>query len=393
MTETEAFEYPRRLRQLTEVGRQLTRAAEVDEVLRVVVEAARGLVPAEAALIMLEHGGRGFVVREARGVAQEALSADAGAEQDSIEGRLRSLFGAERLEDVLAVPLVARGDVFGLLAVGQTHLQYEARSEWLLSALADQAAVAIDSTRMLAERRRDRERVRTMEAVARRSESALATVSHDVRTPVQALKWCVELLESESLGPLTAEQHAVVERISTSAEHLRELIEHVPDIRSASIGPEALELDDHSVAAVVDEALSIIEPKAKRKAHRISCEIDARLVAHCDRGRLRQALVNLLDNAVKYTPTGGAIVVEGRRHDDGERVQVFVQDTGPGVPANKAAKLFDPYYRATRREADSSLGLGLAICRQALRAMGGEVALDSSGGPGAIFVVTVPAAS
>ncbi|HEV7588171.1 MAG TPA: ATP-binding protein, partial [Longimicrobium sp.] len=335
------------------------------------------------------------------GVEEAALRRFGEALDDPLIERLQGLLGAPLPDGYLGVPLVAQGVVTGMLAVARREAgSSPEEDEWLLSAAADQVAVALEIARLEEEVRREREvRMRAVEGAGgsdETSDRALATLSHDLRSPLNAIDSYAELMEMAILGPVSERQLEALGRIRMSGRHLLAVLENVLDMTRLSAGVVRIHASSVSVGAVVEEAVLMVRPSATVKNQSLTVAAAAAITLRADPDRLRQVLVNLIGNAVKYTPPSGAIRIGARvAESDGRRWGVIeVADTGPGIPAEKLQAIFQPYFRLPHAETDApeGLGLGLAISRELIRKMGGDIEVDSEPGRGSSFAIRLPAA-
>jgi signal transduction histidine kinase len=217
-------------------------------------------------------------------------------------------------------------------------------------------------------------------------------MSHELRTPLNAIGGYAGLLESGVRGALNEAQLADVRRIEVNGRHLLGLVESVLAYARVSVGRVEIGLHDVALAAVLLEAEVIIAPLAGRKG--ITCR-GLRLGAasgvsvYADPDKLLQVLVNLLANAVKFTPAGGTIEVTV--HPGGPRVEIRVSDNGIGVAPADLERIFEPFVQLDDRLARGAegTGLGLAISRELAIAMGGSLSVESEQGQGSTFTVTL----
>ncbi|MBI1951829.1 MAG: HAMP domain-containing protein [Acidobacteria bacterium] len=220
----------------------------------------------------------------------------------------------------------------------------------------------------------------------------VANVSHELRTPLTAIKGYAETLRDGGLrDPETAAEFVQV--IHRHAERLRALIEDLLDLASVEQGQARIELGPVSVRDVVTQAEAVTRADAAERRHAITVDLSADLPGVlADRDRLAQVLINLLDNAVKFTPPGGRIEVSGRRGEG--RVVIAVRDNGVGIPPEDIGRIFERFYRVgrARDRRDGGTGLGLAIAKHLTQAMGGTIEVESLPGSGTTFRVTLPAA-
>jgi signal transduction histidine kinase len=261
-----------------------------------------------------------------------------------------------------------------------------------------------------AERERQLERERTARAEAEAASQAksefLAMMSHELRTPLNAVIGYAELLDLGIAGPLTSDQHQQVSRIRTSGRHLLGLVNEVLDLAKIEAGRLSVSLAIGRAGDAADAALALVQTRADEKGLRFvgDCLGDADVAYAGDEDRVRQILVNLLTNAVKFTEPGGDVSLEcgiAERPDAGARVQgngkwVYfrVRDTGVGIEAKQLPLIFDPFVQAETghtRSNDGS-GLGLTISRRLARLMGGDLTVHSTLGTGSVFTLWLPAA-
>jgi signal transduction histidine kinase len=231
------------------------------------------------------------------------------------------------------------------------------------------------------------------EAANRAKSGFLAVVSHELRTPLNAIMGYVELLLLELDGPLTEGQRGILDRIRQSQRHLLSLIEDVLGFAQVEAGRLSFTLQP----VVVRDALASIEPmiaheSAKKGLTLHIGETDSGLVAYADPGKLRQILLNLITNAIKFTPDGGSISVVAEPAPDS--VVIKISDTGIGISPDNLKHVFEPFFQVdqggTRRY--PGVGLGLAIVRDAVLAMNGDVKIESEVDKGTTVLIKLPSA-
>jgi len=354
------------------------------------------------------------VVRDVPDHMLRALARD----DDHLE-RLRAI-GARSF---VSVPMIARGVVLGAITIVMTNAQRPIGDVDVALAedLASRAAMAIDNARLHREAKTARVLSETAmsaaEEAGRRKSEFLATMSHEFRTPLNAILGYSQILDMGVLGPTTAAQHAHLERLQASARHLLQLVDDVLDV--AKVDAERLEVRQDALvtAASVVSAVALVHPQATAKGIRLvdlgAVEVGVPYIG--DERRVRQILVNLLSNAVKFTPSGGEVIVNcgstfepdpGAQLTDPSMPQatgdapdarkgwafIRISDTGPGIPSGFMHRLFEPFVQAdgalTREKGGT--GLGLAISRRLARRMGGDLTARSKPGAGATFTLWLP---
>jgi signal transduction histidine kinase len=221
----------------------------------------------------------------------------------------------------------------------------------------------------------------------------LAVMSHELRTPLNAIYGFTELLSLGVRGPITDEQRETLDRIRSNQAHVLGLVNDVLNFARIEAGHLTFDIQTIRVRDTFSEVEVAIEPDARKKAITMRRDLaDATLVARSDPDKLRQVLINVVANAVKFTPSGGTVTMSARRN--GDVVHIDVSDTGIGIPEEHLANVFEPFFQVengkTRRH--GGVGLGLAIARDLARAMGGEMLVESRLGSGTTVSIIIPAA-
>ncbi|MFN2566368.1 MAG: sensor histidine kinase [Gemmatimonadaceae bacterium] len=222
-------------------------------------------------------------------------------------------------------------------------------------------------------------------------------VSHDLKNPLGAIDGHAALLEDGIKGPLNAGQHESIVRIRRSVRALLGLINDLLELSKAEAGHLSVRPDATNVADVVRDAADEHRDAAEASGHELTAEIEDGLpVIHTDPDRVRQVLGNLVSNAVKYTPSGGRIVVRVEQRLGNGRVQgkrcaaIDVIDTGPGIPRDKLEEIFEEFSRLETATAAPGTGLGLTIARRISRLLGGDISAASEVGRGSTFTLWLP---
>ena len=233
----------------------------------------------------------------------------------------------------------------------------------------------------------------TAEAANNAKSGFLAVISHELRTPLNAMMGYVELLLLELDGPLTDGQRSVLDRIRQSQRHLLALIEDVLGFAQVEAGRIAFSLQPVAVHDAFAGIESIVSHEARKKEINVEvAEVDPLFIVRADPNKLRQILLNLITNAIKFTEAGGTIQVSAARVDNGICLQVA--DTGIGIAAENLPRVFDPFFQVdqggTRKY--PGVGLGLSIVRDAVLAMNGETGIESEQGKGTRVKITLPCA-
>jgi signal transduction histidine kinase/CheY-like chemotaxis protein len=259
-----------------------------------------------------------------------------------------------------------------------------------------EAAAALAQQRALEERERllatTREALLDAEQAARLKDEFLATVSHELRNPLNAIVGWAHVLQT-ARTMTESEQQRALESIVRSAKTQARLVDDLLDVARVVSGKLRLNIDVVDFRRVVEAALAAATPQAEQKGVRLQAVLEALDPVLGDAARLQQVVFNLLDNAVKFTPAGGRVQVVTRRPDS--HVELTVTDTGEGIPSDILPHIFDLFRQgeAGSRRRHGGLGLGLAIARQLVEQHGGSLTAASAGsGQGARFTVALPVA-
>lgn len=224
----------------------------------------------------------------------------------------------------------------------------------------------------------------------------LANVSHELRTPLVSIIGFAELLRDAWENPNSDRSRLArfTDNILVSGRNLLEMINDLLDLTKIEAGRLELHLSEFSITTLCEDMLDFVRPLADKKNQSLHLEKtgESRMV-RSDSGRIKQVLYNLLSNAIKFTPDGGSITL-GLDSERNDRIRLIVRDTGPGIPPDKHAVIFEKFRQldaSTTREYEGS-GLGLAITKELVRILGGTISLESNVGQGAVFTVDLPSA-
>ncbi|MGH7445313.1 MAG: sensor histidine kinase, partial [Longimicrobiales bacterium] len=229
------------------------------------------------------------------------------------------------------------------------------------------------------------------EAANRAKTEFLAVMSHELRTPLNAIIGYAQILEHGIHGDLNPQQYRDIDRLQHSAQHLLALLNHVIGFAQLERDHVLLDLGAVPVHGLIAEVHTLVaEQVAARSQQLIVAQCDPALVVRGDRDKIALVLLNLLMNATRHTPVGGAINVWCERV--GQRAMIKVQDSGMGVPADQLERVFEPFVQLGRglTGTHEGTGLGLAIGRELARRMGGDLHAENEPGEGGRFVVTLP---
>jgi PAS domain S-box-containing protein len=268
-------------------------------------------------------------------------------------------------------------------------------------AIAGVVGVSTDITeRKAAETERasllERERAARVDAerASRAKSDFLAVMSHELRTPLNAIAGYVQILEMGIHGPVSDAQRDTLRRVDRSQRHLLALINDILNFVRIEVGRVQYDLSDVDVGAAFVDLAPLIEPQIAAK--RLTFDLllpTSGVTVRADRDKLRQILLNVLSNAIKFTPNGGRIAIDApTRRAPSNTVFLRVTDSGLGIPRDKLDAIFEPFVRvdAGLTRTTDGTGLGLAISRDLARGMGGDLRARSIEGRGATFTLTLP---
>jgi signal transduction histidine kinase len=249
-----------------------------------------------------------------------------------------------------------------------------------------------ESYRELQEKNRQiEESYRSLKELDRLKSNFLATMSHELRTPLTSVIGYSEMMLEGLGGPLTAEQREYLGIIMEKGESLLQLISSILDISKIEAGRVKLVIQEVDLGQVMRDAVATVMPLARKKGLKVAWEPTALPRVHCDREKVRQCLINLVSNAVKFTQAGGRVSLEARPLP-GEKVGLVVTDSGIGIAAPDLPRVFEVFYQvdsSSTREYGGA-GLGLAIVKSYVEAHGGEVTVESAVGQGTTFTLVLP---
>lgn len=397
---------------LNNTGAALAGTLDLPALLQETVDAATRISGARFGAFYYDDAGEvhpsaravtGISLRQAEAIATELRQGPAMRENDLLAAPDASADGAPPLRSCLSLPVSSRsGLLLGRLLLGHPQAgMFSARSERIVSAIAAQAAVALDNTRLYAAATRaaeerkvllDSEREARAEAehTNQLKDDFLTTLSHELRTPLSAILGWAQVLRRGTRDQ--ADLHRGLQSIERNARAQAQLIEDLLDMSRITSDKVLLDLQTIVPASIIASAIETLRPAADAKHIAIHCSIasDAGSVTG-DPSRIQQVIWNLLSNALKFTPQGGRVDIGVRR--EATRLAITVADNGVGIRNDFLPHVFDRFRQAdastTRRH--GGLGLGLAIVKHLVEQHGGTVTVSSAGDmQGASFTVRLP---
>jgi signal transduction histidine kinase len=303
-------------------------------------------------------------------------------------GRLRETLIESGVRAVLAVPMVREGQLIGCLGVTRNRPgDFPVETIELLRTFATQSALAIQNARLF---REIEDKSRQLEAASRHKSEFLANMSHELRTPLNAIIGFSEVLTERMFGELNEKQDEYLKDIYTSGQHLLSLINDILDLSKIEAGRMELEATDFDLPSAIDNALILVRERATRRGITLGRTIDERLgTLRGDERKVKQVLLNLLSNALKFTPEGGRIDVSARLQDGA--AEIAVADTGVGIAPEDQEAVFEEFRQVgTADKKVEGTGLGLALSRKFIELHGGRIWVKSQVGHGSTFTFTLP---
>ncbi|HZK48095.1 MAG TPA: ATP-binding protein [Thermoleophilia bacterium] len=398
----------RRLTILDEVGRILGRIQDLDILLPRALGRVAGFLGVEAGMIVLFGKDRSDIQIAARQSLSEAtardllagdlpvsLDANRGAVLGSADGRsARALRTLQPLgyADFLAAPLRLGPEYVGNLYLFTTAPNPFRRGDVaLMDSLCSQLAIAVKNVAFTRELKDANDELVNLDQL---KSDFLATMSHELRTPLTSIIGYSDMLLSGMTGEVTDKQRDFLRSILNSGEALLDLINDILDLTKIEAGKLELSLEPVNLRTALASVLSVVKPRAKEKNLQISTFLPNDLPPlWADSGKLNQVLLNLLTNAIEYTPETGRIGIEARPTPDG-LVEIRVNDTGVGIEPADLARIFERFTQVdnTSTRSQGGTGLGLAITRDLIELHQGTITVKSQPGRGSQFIFTIPQA-
>jgi signal transduction histidine kinase len=410
-------ELTRSVEQLTalgDVGRAVSSSLDLETVLTTIVSRAVQLSGLDGGVVFeYDEGADEFVQRAAteqggelaaarrtrrirRGegvVGQTAVTLEPTQVSDILpegayESPLRGNLVQSGIRALLAVPMLWEGRLIGSVAVSRnTPGDFPPATVDLLRTFATQSALAIQNARLYQE---IAIKSRQLEAASQHKSEFLANMSHELRTPLNAIIGFSEVLSERMFGDLNEKQEEYLKDIYASGQHLLSLINDILDLSKVEAGRMELEVADFDLPAAIENALTLVRERAARRGITLGSTIDSPVGSiRADERKVKQVLLNLLSNALKFTPEGGRIDVRAAMNE--RMVEVSVADTGVGIAPEDQEKVFEEFQQVgTVAKKVEGTGLGLTLCRKFVELHGGRIWVKSRPGDGSTFTFTLP---
>jgi len=372
---------------LYKMTRELSRANDLDEVMKIAVQHVSTVFEAQA--VVLTPGSVGTIeYPRAQGIYGSYHGADLGVARWVYANRVAAGLGTHTLSgaEALHLPLLAAHKLVGVLAIlpsrRENLLMPEQRH--LAETFAGQIAVAIERVQVAAEAV---ELARKAETESMRN-SLLNAISHDLRTPLAVLVGASSSLATDKDRLSDAAKRELIDTIHEESKRMSTLVGNLLDMARLESGAVELARQWTPLEEIVGGVLNRLRPMLSD--HPVTVRLPQGLpMVNVDPVLVAQVFANLLENAVKYTPSGTEIEISAQTLPG--RIAVDVADAGPGIPPGEESKLFDKFYRLQPEAAQSGVGLGLAICKAIVAAHGGTITAANRPGGGAVFRFELPA--
>lgn len=383
----------KRYDRLLEMTSELVSTLDTSTLLKLIVDAAKELTNSQAAALLLYNQQRNHLYFEA---ATEQLRSDdtliAIPMENSIAGWVYQNKQPLILEDankdprffreidivtsfpatsIIGIPLLAKDKTIGVIeAVNKTTGGFDKHDRRVLEALAAQAAIAIENTRLF------------------RQSDMISELVHELRTPLSALSAAVHLLQREELEAIQRER--IRQTIANEVHRLNELATNFLELSRLESGRVRFDKEPVHLEGLLRETYEILRPQADQEGISLDAQIQETLAPVMgDRSQLKRMLLNLITNAIKYNQPNGYVRTFLSRRNNG--VEIRIQDSGMGIPADQIGNLFDRYYRVPGAESRiGGTGLGLTIARRIVQNHSGEISVKSQPGEGSTFTVWLP---
>lgn len=321
-----------------------------------------------------------WVVRERRPMLGPELTDEVVRDAFPDAPELRQAIRSVGATSFMILPLEVRGRAVGAMSLLRSEGRYTEKDLAFMAELASRAALAVDNALLY-------EKARAADAA---KANFLAVMSHEFRTPLSAILGYADILTARVHGELNTRQAGHLERVKASVRHLSHLVDEILSYASMEAGREKVRLEDVELVELARDVAGIMEPIAQASGLDLRVRLpEGPLDARTDESKIRQILINLVSNAIKYTPAGH-VELHLRATETG--FSCTVEDTGPGIAAEHLEDVFEPFWQVERGDGRriTGTGLGLAVARRLARLLGGDVTVRSVVGEGSAFTLELP---
>lgn len=373
------------LKRLATINRTITASLDFEQSLSLIAESGVELVGATSCLVLLRERDERLRIRAAQGVEPSVVADFIGPMEESVLADLRRMIGLPESQSLAAAPIVSDRMVQGVLVVVR-DTPLDSEETWLLSALADQAAITLGNARLheklLSREERLHEEAECSRQLVRELEELIRTLAHDLRAPLRIMTSCGQLLLHDYGEQFAAGKgRDYLARIASGAQTMDALIRDL--LTYSNLARQELRLDPVKVEEALSEALLELRTEiADRNLVRVEPPLFSVLA---NRGVVVKILRNLLSNALKFVRPGDTPSVAVRADVLGKFVRVTVSDAGIGIREEYLERIFGVFERVNRAEDYPGTGIGLAIVRRGVERMGGRCGVESTPGKGSRF--------
>lgn len=395
-----------RLSTLNDLFQQLSASLDPDQTMQTVVGAPRHLLGADVTVILLRREDRrGLYLAASSGLELDSPFHELPLDEELVErvlnmgapyvvedlatqpAPLRSLLEMGGVLSLAAVALILDEQTMGVLCAGRrTSTAFSEDDLAFLSALAQEAALAIRNARLY---ERERQQVKELQALEALQATFVSVVSHELRTPLTCIKASVDMLEDTEPRDVPEVKRELLRTIVHHTGRLEALVKDLLDATRLEAGQLSLSLQSTDLRLLVEKTVSAFAPLVEKKEQVIELELPKTIGAvTLDRHRIEQILTNLISNAHRFTPKRGHIRVSLSEAE--EYLELTVNDDGAGIPLEQQDRIFEKFYVVADGRGLAGVGLGLYITRQLVELHGGRIWVESTLGKGSTFHVTIP---
>ncbi|MCM8780666.1 MAG: ATP-binding protein [Candidatus Omnitrophica bacterium] len=305
-------------------------------------------------------------------------------------------------------PILPKEGNRGFLFVGtdNTDITISAGDEELITILTNQIGQALENARLFENtwrahqalekkvEERTQELRRALEEVriiSKRKSDFISAVSHELRTPLTSIKGYASILLTGKLGQLTPEVQERLDKINRHSDELTHLVNNLLDISRIESGKITMRQEVHNLKEIANSVLELLSPQISAKQINTICEIPENCsMAYVDKEQIRRVFINIIGNAIKFTPEGGTISIRSEKTDS--MIQVSISDTGCGIPEEAKEAIFEEFYRVDNpiNQQVKGTGLGLSLVKNIIQAHAGKIWVESKLGKGSTFIFTIP---